>query len=88
MITNDYYDARNGVDTVEPITNIHDSDTDSNNYEHYHPLAAGLLPFTITKTFDSYLYAILLLSSAFVPGVVSRLLVIGGAIITYLYTVQ
>jgi 4-hydroxybenzoate polyprenyltransferase len=88
MITNDYYDARNGVDTVEPTTNIHDSDTDSNNYEHYHPLAAGLLPFTITKTFDSYLYAILLLSSAFVPGVVSRLLVIGGAIITYLYTVH
>eukprot|EP00970_Alexandrium_tamarense_P017561 scaffold10106_cov193-Alexandrium_tamarense.AAC.2 len=88
MITNDYYDARNGVDTVEPTTNIHDSDTDSNNYEHYHPLAAGLLPFTITKAFDSYLYAILLLSSAFVPGVVSRLLVIGGAIITYLYTVH
>lgn len=35
-----------------------------------------------------YLYAILLLSSAFVPGVMSRLLVIGGAITTYLYTVH
>ncbi|KAL7510257.1 hypothetical protein ACHAXN_007245 [Cyclotella atomus] len=48
----------------------------------------GLLPFNITKTFDSYLYALLLLSSAFVPGIIPRLLVISGAIATYLYTVH
>ena len=56
--------------------------------EHYHPLAKGEVPFSITKTFDSNLYAVLLLSSAFVPGQFSRLLVLGGAIITYLYTVH
>ena len=86
MITNDYYDARNGVDTVE-ISNS-DGEDKNNNNEHYHPLANGEVPFSVTKTFDSYLYAILLLSSAFVPGVISRLFVLGGSIITYLYTVH
>lgn len=79
MITNDYYDARNGVDF--PTSEERDK-------THYHPLAQGLLPYSITKTFDSYLYAILLLSSAFVPGVIPRLMVLSGAIITYLYTVH
>ncbi|KAL7463059.1 hypothetical protein ACHAXS_003440 [Conticribra weissflogii] len=87
MITNDYYDARNGVDTVENEGRDKNSQIQY-QYEHYHPLAQGLIPFSITKTFDSYLYALLLLSSAFVPGVISRLFVIGGAIITYLYTVH
>lgn len=87
MITNDYYDARNGVDAVQ-IEGPDKNSPTQNQYEHYHPLAQGLIPFSITKTFDSYLYAILLLSSAFVPGVISRLFVIGGAIITYLYTVH
>lgn len=82
MITNDYYDARNGVDVVPE-----DADKDS-EYGHYHPLAEGTIPFSITKKFDSFLYAILLLSSAFVPGTISRLFVIGGAITTYLYTVH
>ncbi|KAL7540007.1 hypothetical protein ACHAXR_010351 [Thalassiosira sp. AJA248-18] len=82
MITNDYYDARNGVDSAPG-----DGNADSEN-EHYHPLARGEVPFSVTKTFDSYLYAILLLSSAFVPGVISRIMVLGGAIITYLYTVH
>ena len=79
MITNDYYDARNGVDI---------STSDELDNTHYHPLAQGLLPYNITKTFDSYLYAVLLLSSAFVPGVLPRLMVLSGAIITYLYTVH
>jgi 4-hydroxybenzoate polyprenyltransferase len=79
MITNDYYDARNGVDV---------SSSTERDVTHYHPLAQGLLPFNITKTFDSYLYAILLLSSAFVPGVLPRLMVLSGAIVTYLYTVH
>ena len=51
MITNDYYDARNGVDVVS-------DDTDENGnileeYGHYHPLAQGTVPFSVTKTFDS-----------------------------------
>mmetsp|Transcript_10267 Transcript_10267/g.21499 ORF Transcript_10267/g.21499 Transcript_10267/m.21499 type:complete len:541 (-) Transcript_10267:123-1745(-) len=87
MITNDYYDARNGVDAVQ-IEGPDKNSPTQNQYDHYHPLAQGLIPFSITKTFDSYLYAILLLSSALVPGVISRLFIIGGAIITYLYTVH
>jgi 4-hydroxybenzoate polyprenyltransferase len=79
MITNDYYDARNGVDV---------SSSEQRDAVHYHPLAQGLLSYSITKTFDSCLYAVLLLSSAFVPGVLPRLMVISGAIITYLYTVH
>lgn len=70
MITNDYYDARGGVDTDK------------------HPLVSGSLSYNIAKTFDSVLYAALLLSSAFVPGVVPRLAVLSGAIVTYLYTVH
>lgn len=81
MITNDYYDARNGVDSaVAAATDDGEND--------YHPLARGEVPFSIAKTFDSYLYALLLVSSAFVPGVLPRLMVLGGAIITYLYTVH
>lgn len=39
-------------------------------------------------SYPKYLYAILLFSSAFVPGVIPRLMVIWGAITTYLYTVH
>lgn len=50
MITNDYYDARNGVDVVAEIDeNKHVSD----KYGHYHPLVKGKVPFTVAKTFDS-----------------------------------
>jgi hypothetical protein len=78
MITNDYYDARLGVDSPDDAS---------------HPLAArdgagGGVPLAVAKSFDSILYASLLLSSAFVPGVASRLMVLGGAMITYLYTVH
>lgn len=45
MITNDYYDARNGVDAK-----VNDEDDENG---HYHPLAQGEVPFTVTKTFDS-----------------------------------
>lgn len=82
MITNDYYDARNGVDVAPPSSPERDA------HYHRHPLAQGLLPYNIAKTFDSYLYALLLLSSAFVPGVIPRLSVLSGAIVTYLYTVH
>ncbi len=81
MITNDYYDARSGVDSMT-------NDDARNENEHYHPLAQGEVPLSIAKTFDSYLYGMLLLTSAFVPGAPSRLMVLGGAIITYLYTVH
>ena len=80
MITNDYYDARSGVDSI--------TDDGHPENDHYHPLAQGEVPLSVAKTFDSYLYATLLLSSAFVPGAISRLMVLGGAIITYLYTVH
>jgi len=78
MITNDYYDARRGVDSPDDAS---------------HPLAAragakGGVPLAVAKSFDSILYASLLLSSAFVPGVASRLMVLGGAMMTYLYTVH
>lgn len=81
MITNDYYDARNGVDSAASMNS-----SGSSENEHYHPLAKGEVPFSVAKMFDSYLYAILLLTSAFVPSTISRLMVIGGAITTYLYT--
>ena len=91
MITNDYYDARYGVDSAPSTSdaiNINGQRNNNKAHYHYHPLAQGLVPFSIAKTFDSYLYAILLLSSAFVPGIIPRLMVIGGAITTYLYTVH
>ena len=83
MVTNDYYDARNGVDV--PSQN---DDEGGGQYEHYHPLANGDLPYSLAKTFDSWLYAALLFSSAAVPGIIPRTMVIGSAIITYLYTTQ
>ena len=44
-------------------------------------------PFSINKrTFDTYLYAILLLLSSSISGSLPRIMVSGGAIITYLYT--
>eukprot|EP00956_Cyclotella_meneghiniana_P019255 scaffold32876_cov46-Cyclotella_meneghiniana.AAC.2 len=84
MITNDYYDARNGVDVIHDDNNT----ISSSSYNNKHPLVTGLLSYNITKTFDSILYAVLLLSSAFVPGVIPRLMVLSGAIVTYLYTVH
>ena len=42
---------KDGVDSSK------DNDGDG-EYEHYHPLANGEVPFSIAKTFDSYLYAI------------------------------
>eukprot|EP00956_Cyclotella_meneghiniana_P041668 scaffold234385_cov26-Cyclotella_meneghiniana.AAC.2 len=84
MITNDYYDARNGVDVIHDDNNS----TDTSSHNNKHPLVTGLLSYNITKTFDSILYAVLLLSSAFVPGVIPRLMVLSGAIVTYLYTVH
>lgn len=47
MITNDYYDARLGVDVVST------TEGEREEYEHYHPLAEGTVPFSVTKTFDS-----------------------------------
>ena len=52
MITNDYYDAKTGVDVV-PDTAHGERDDDREAYKHYHPLAEGKVPFTVTKTFVS-----------------------------------
>lgn len=58
MITNDYYDARNGVDVVpETDENYHVRE----EYGHYHPLVKGKVPFTVAKTFDSVSLCCLLL---------------------------
>jgi 4-hydroxybenzoate polyprenyltransferase len=96
MITNDYYDAREGVDSP---------------YDSRHPLAAAaaaaaadavttmphhgnstiterVIPLSVAKNFTKCLYGILLLSSAFVPSIMARILVLSGAMITYLYTVH
>jgi len=95
MITNDYYDAREGVDSPHDMR---------------HPLAASaaataatiplphhgtdstitdiVIPLSVAKYFTKCLYAILLLTSAFVPSIMARILVLGGAMITYLYTVH
>mmetsp|Transcript_30046 Transcript_30046/g.46547 ORF Transcript_30046/g.46547 Transcript_30046/m.46547 type:complete len:248 (+) Transcript_30046:36-779(+) len=51
MITNDYYDARNGVDVVPDDTG--ENGNIREEYGHYHPLAQGTVPFSVTKTFDS-----------------------------------
>jgi 4-hydroxybenzoate polyprenyltransferase len=74
MITNDYYDARQGVDLP------HDTQR--------HPLAAGSIPLSVAKQFTKCLYATLMLSSAFVPSIMARLLILGGAMTTYLYTLH
>ncbi|EJK71962.1 hypothetical protein THAOC_06554 [Thalassiosira oceanica] len=49
MVTNDYYDARNGVDVPSP-----NEDEGGGQYEHYHPLANGDLPYSLAKTFERH----------------------------------
>lgn len=58
MITNDYYDARDGVDEVPDANGNSDV---KDEYGHYHPLAEGAIPFPIAKTFDSVSIILLLL---------------------------
>lgn len=79
MIVNDFYDAKNGADTHKVI---HAKD----NHISEKPLATGDLPLNVARDFLKFLYGSLLLLSAFVPSVGSRLLVIVATMITYCYT--
>jgi len=62
MIINDYYDARNGVDSLS---------------NHYHPLSStgdnASIPLPIVKRFLSYLYTALLLGIVALPGIYTRI---------------
>jgi 4-hydroxybenzoate polyprenyltransferase len=71
MVVNDYYDAKLGRD-------------DHSDKSHY--LAAGLLSPRLVKHFLMYQYAICLLLVPFLPGALTRLIVIGCLIATFLYT--
>ena len=73
MLVNDYYDARSGVDSLKSVKSPK-------------PLASGTVPMAAAKQFLYYLYAALLLTVPFVPGTVSQLSVIAGAMLTFLYT--
>lgn len=70
MVVNDYYDAKLGRDETRDDR----------------ALVAGRVSFDTTKRFVSYLYAAALILAAFLPGAVTRLSVIMGLILTYLYT--
>ena len=50
------------------------------------PLASGQVPLPLAKRFLSTLYATLLLSVSFVPGIPARLSIVTGAMMTFWYT--
>lgn len=79
MIVNDFYDAKNGVDMYKVI---HANE----NHISEKPLVTGDLPLNVARDFLKLLYGSLLLLSAFVPSVGSRLLVMVATMITYCYT--
>jgi len=84
MLVNDYYDARSGVDSSNLSSSNSSSEADSSN--GCHPLATGEVSMPVAKRFLQYLYAVLLLSLAVVPGIPARLSVVSGAMLTFLYT--
>jgi 4-hydroxybenzoate polyprenyltransferase len=71
MVVNDYYDAKLGRD-------------DASNKSH--ALAVGLVSYRLVKAFLMCQYAMALLLVPFLPGALTRLSVIIGLILTYLYT--
>ena len=76
MVVNDYYDAKLGRDvlTHKQLTGRDRS------------LVSGKVSFATTKRFVSYLYAAALVLVAFLPGITTRLSVVVGLMLTYLYT--
>lgn len=70
MVVNDYYDAKLGRDDTSK----------------HKPLVDGEVPLRVARTFVSYLYGAALLGLAFVPGIPTRLSVVIGLMLTYLYT--
>lgn len=100
MIINDYYDARSGVDYLKFVKNKRspfEQQQDNNNENTtatisrsknsvVKPLANGQVPLNLAKQFLSILYGILLVTISILPGSPTRLLAIGGSILTFYYT--
>mmetsp|Transcript_39989 Transcript_39989/g.45502 ORF Transcript_39989/g.45502 Transcript_39989/m.45502 type:complete len:455 (+) Transcript_39989:214-1578(+) len=72
MMVNDYYDSRRV--TTSASSNLSD------------PIVSGEVPLVVVKRCLSYLYATLLVSLAFVPGIPARLAVVTGSLLTFWYT--
>lgn len=70
MLVNDYYDYKLGNDSLKPNK----------------PLPSHKVPLKVAKRFTSYLYAAALFSVTLVPGVPSRMAVVGGLMLTFWYT--
>lgn len=68
MITNDYFDFRLGTD-VDDVENV---------------LAQRLMPLRAAKVFVSRLYSVLLLTICLVDNTLTRVVLMGGAISTFL----
>lgn len=81
MVVNDYYDAKLGRDSNNEKKNRTTSTSTSK-----HPVAEGDIPLHVVKTFLSYMYAAALLSLTVVPGIPTRLSIVTGLMVTYLYT--
>lgn len=79
MIVNDFYDAKSGADLLK-VAHTHENNIATK------PLVTGDLPLDVARDFLKILYGSVLILSAFVPSVGSRLLVIVATIITYCYT--
>ncbi len=101
MIINDYYDARSGVDYLKFVKNKRspfEQQQEDNNRGNtstiisrskntvMKPLANGQVPLNVAKQFLSVLYGILLVTISVLPGTPTRLLAMGGSILTFYYT--
>ena len=98
MIVNDYYDAKLGIDFVDKTDNDDVNDDNDNALEMagkkshdidnkiFPALVSGQIAPPVVKEALNYLYAILLLSMTAVPGIVTRLMVIKGTMLTFYYT--
>lgn len=75
MVVNDYYDAKLGRDM---LLNVNGSDDVV--------LAQGRVSFEVARRFLSYLYGASLVIMACLPGVPTRLAVVGGLVLTFFYT--
>lgn len=85
MIVNDYYDARLGADTFQTLTSpLHLESLNEKALSR--PLESGLVSLHIAKWVLNNLYFWLLMTSTVLPGVPTRLLVMGGCILTFYYT--
>lgn len=77
MLINDYYDAKLGRDALK-----------LQQLNKHKALVEGDISLPLTKRFLTYLYAMALVITSFLPGAFTRLLVNGGLMLTYLYTVH